>query len=420
MSASIVFKQVLDILDQHLDNRVDESSRERIALLVLGIIRSKSASPSRIAEAIEELGLTNASAESIERRVRRIENDPEISAITCFHPFARARLAWGRPRELLIILDPTTQDDRVVMVEASVWYRARALPLAWVVWPANQPLQGDRFWKRIDALLSVVENLLPKGTPVTWLADRAFGTPAFIDLIVARGWDYIVRVQDQTLCKDTKGISCCVSELVKRSGQRAKMRGKVFKKYGWRDASVVVFWGRRYEGPLCLVSNLPPKWSLIYTYRRRYPIEATFRNYKSYGWHWEQGQVTDIQHVERLLVGMALATWVVLFAGTQVATEQIAKSPTGKRRTVPWIGKRSLFHLGLQRMCCLLNGSCHISLQWEFTDWDAPNWQQQIYFHHAHAFVALSRKRSLKRTMEGGGVFGCRGELFDNRRSKKE
>jgi hypothetical protein len=133
MSASTIYNQVYQLLDQHLSEQVSESSRERITLLVLGIIRAENASPARIAQALAQLGLTNATTESIERRIRRIENDDDLSATLCFQPFAKERLAFGRPHELLLILDPTTQEDRVVMVTASVWYRGRTLPLAWLV-----------------------------------------------------------------------------------------------------------------------------------------------------------------------------------------------------------------------------------------------------------------------------------------------
>jgi hypothetical protein len=374
-------------LDQHFSEQVSVSSRERITLLVLGIIRSQSASPARIAEALSELGLSNATTESIERRTRRIENDEQLTATLCFHPFAKERLAFGRPKELLLICDPTTQDDRVVMVTASVWYRGRALPLAWLVWPANVPLEGDGFWERIEQLLDTVATILPCDVPVTWLADRAFGTPAFTDLVTSRGWCYIVRAQGQTKCEDVNGRCCQLSQLVNLQGKRAKLKGRVFKKRGWRDASVVVYWGYGHQKPLCLVSNLPPRWSLIHLYRRRYPIEALFRDYKSHGWHWEQGQVTDLEHLQRLLCGMALATWIALFCGTQVASEYLSQAPTGRRRTVPWVGKRSLFRLGLQRLLQLLSGSCQVTICWQLCHFSAPNWQKQIYFHHARAFV---------------------------------
>jgi hypothetical protein len=262
-----------------------------------------------------------------------------------------------------------------------------------MIWPANQPLKGDGLWERVDNLLDTVAKLLPVNIPVMWVADRAFGSPSFIDLLTAWGWSYIVRVVKTARCQDVKSICRQVSHLVQQPGQRAKMRGRVFKKRGWRSASVVVYWGKGYDTPLCLVSDLPPQWRLISIYRRRYPIEALFRDYKSHGWHWEQGQVKDPEHLQRLLVGMALATWVTMYVGTQVADEYLARPSTGNRRTVPWEGKRSLFHLGLRRMKKLLHGSCQVALQWQLTHWDAPNWQKQIHFHHARAYVLGPSKK---------------------------
>jgi len=394
MAAATTYRQVREWLEAHLDADVSETTRERIALLVIGIMRAESAAPARIAAALKKLGLTGAKTESIERRVRRIENDEQLDATLCLHRLARAQLRLGKQCSLLLSIDPTTQDDRVVMVSVGVWYRARSLPLAWVVWPANQPLTGPGFWERIEKLLDTVAELLPPGVPVTWVADRAFGTPAFTDLVTERGWHYVVRVQGQTRCQDRVGICRQVRHLVRLGGQRAKLRGQAFKSRGWREVSVVAYWGRRHKSPLCLVSDLPPRWYLIRLYQRRYAIEATFRDYKDAGWQWERGQVTDLAHVKRLLVGMALATWAALCAGTQCAAELLAEPPTGQRRTVPWDGKRSLFTLGLQRLHELLGGGCTTPLQWQLTDWDAPNWKQQLLGHHARAYVFALQKNA--------------------------
>jgi hypothetical protein len=385
MPAQIVHEQIKAELDRRVDAGVDPASRERLALLVSGMIEAESACPARIAAAIRKLGLSEAKTASIERQIRRIENDSELQASLCVHPFARAHLRAGKPKRLMLILDPTSQDKRVVMLSAAVWYRGRALPVAWACWPANTPLAGPRFWERVGALLAEVARLLPVGVHVTWLADRAFGTPAFTDQVAAYGWHWLVRVQGQTRFIDLAEHEQPVRDLVRGRGRRAKRRGWVFKKYGWREASVVAFWGRRHQAPLLLVSDLPASWELVAYYRQRYPIEAVFRDYKSSGWQWEKGQVVDLAHLERLLVGMALATWMVICVGAREAAQALQTEPTGKRRTVPYEGKRSLFTLGLQnftRWVEKLGALC-----WQLTDWDAPNWSHQIYSHHAHAFI---------------------------------
>lgn len=387
MSGRKLYCEVRRMLSTGLGPEVDESSRERLTLLVLGILKARSAAPARIAQALYVLRLSTAQVARIERRIRRIENDPEIRAKLCVHPFARWRLRYGRPQALTLILDSTLQEDRLVLLTVSVWYRGRALPLVWDVWPANQSLTGAGFWERVAALLAQAAALLPAGVAVTWLADRAFGTPGFTDLVEAHGWSYVVRTQGHTRCRDRLGREHPLCALVRLPGQRAKLRGQVFKKRGWRPAAVLVYWGRRAREPLCLVSNLGAHWRLVHLYRQRYAIEASFRDFKSHGWRWEQGQVTDLAHVHRLLVGMALALWIALAVGTQVAREVLQQPVSGQRRTLPWEGKRSLFSLGLLRLDAWFHDHCDQPLGWHFSDWQAPNWQTQLYHHLARAFV---------------------------------
>jgi hypothetical protein len=387
MAGPVLYRHVKQLFEHHVGSQISEASLDRLSLLVTGIINAKSAAPARIATAVQRLGLGPAKAESVERRIRRTENDPRVTAQMVLHPLARSLLLLGHPEELILILDPTTQEDKVVLVSVNIWYRGRSLPLAWTMWPANVPLKGTRLWQRVEALLDLVQPLLPKSVPVTWLADRAFGTPAFIDLLTARGWDYVVRVQRQTVCCDTRGRERSVGDLAPRRGSRGKMTGKVFKKRGWRAASVVAFWGPSHPQSLCLITNRPPRWFVIRLYRRRFPIEATFRDYKSAGWQWEHGQVTDLEHMERLLVGMAIAVWVAILAGGHVAQESLAQPPTGKRRTRPWIGKHSLFTIGLEALLAMVEGACPVLLPWKLTGWNEPNWQEQICGHHARAFV---------------------------------
>ena len=108
MPAASVYHEVRRLLKGHVDAQVDDASLERLSLLVVGMLEAERASPARIARALKKLGLSDAKPESIERRIRRIENDPDITAALCVHPLAQFQLRLGRPHELLLILDPTT------------------------------------------------------------------------------------------------------------------------------------------------------------------------------------------------------------------------------------------------------------------------------------------------------------------------
>ena len=373
-------------LNVHLPLAWGVQLRQRLVDLVAGILHSQSVRPARIAQSWQQLGVSDAQVDSLERRVRRIENDERLSAVACLHPLAQDYLRQADTQRLYLILDVTSHTDQVMLLMAAVWYRGQCLPLAWDTWTANVPLTGDRFWQRVAQVLAVVASLLPVGVEVVWLADRAFGTPHFTDLLQAYGWHFIVRVQGQTRFRNRVGHTWQLSELAGKH-HRAKGSGQVFKSSGWRQLSVVVYHGRRHQTSLCLVSDLPPAWAWVAIYRQRFAIECLFRSYKSHGWHWEQSQVRQPEHLERLLVGMALATWLTLLLGTQVAHEYLCQPATGKRTTAPSVSRLSLFQLGLQRLAWGWMQFTAGRFAWWLGDWAAPNWSDQIRQHHTFAFV---------------------------------
>jgi len=387
MSASSVYSLLRQHVLATLDPKLTVWSRERLVWLVMGMLAAKHASPARIARALFVLGLGDACAQSLERRVRRIQNDEQITAALCLHPFAKQHLALGRPKHLLLGIDATTQEDRLVMLTVAVWYRGRALPLAWEVWPGNQVLEGAGFWERVQALLAVVAPLLPVGVPVIWLGDRAFGTPAFTDRVQAYGWHFVVRIQHQTRFRDRLGEQGSVGAWLREPHQRRKGEYALFKKAGWRALSLVGHWGAGHRLPLCVVSDLPTGWYLLHLYRRRFAIEGMFRDLKSSGWEWEAGQVKDIEHVKRHLVGMALAMWVMLLVGSLVAKEVLERRASGQCRTRPWWGKFSLFTLGLDRWQQWLYTQPPRGQEWRLRDWEAPHWQAQCLAHQVRAYI---------------------------------
>lgn len=382
-----LYQEIEAQVDVHLPQDWHLELRGRLFMLLMGIILAKSCSPRRMAKALYQYGYSDAQETSLERQMRRIENDSRLSAQACVHPFARHHLRFGKPGELTLIIDPTTHTDKIVMLMVSVRYRGRSLPLAWDIWPANVPLKGAGFWARVEQLLAIVADLLPPNIPITWLADRAFGTPQFTDLLQPYGWYFIVRVQGQTRWRDCLGRERRIDSLVKRQGRRAKRQAEAFKKADWRRVSIVVYWSHQHKSPLCLVSNLKLSWHLISFYRFRYNIEAMFRDYKSQGWHWENSQVYDLAHTQVLLVGMALATWLTLMLGTQVAHEHLSRVPTGKRSTPPKISQSSIFQMGLERLQQWAVNNLRHPLAFWLSDWQAPNWKVQLTQHHRLAYI---------------------------------
>ena len=361
------------------------TTRKRVAFLVLGILLSGSVVQRLIGSKLRSYIGGSTSAESHERRLRRVLSDKSVSWEEVYAPTLKQVLKWQRAKRLTVLMDESGHSEVFRVLTAALWYRGRAIPLGWLSWEAQQPLQRS-YWEYVRDLLAMVESVLPKGPRVLIIADRAYGHPAFIDLVTPRGWDWLVRVQRQTCYRDARGKRTQLSRFLTKPGQRWRGRGWLFRKAGWRECSCVAYWSRSHREPLLLASSLAAEWDLIALYRLRGAIETLFRDWKSAGWHWEASQLRSPAQHDRLLVGMAWATLVVLCLGNQLANSLLTATPR-PRRTLPWHAKHSLFRLGLDQLDARLFDTDQTPLLWELADFDAPAWQRQVRERQTQAIV---------------------------------
>jgi len=370
--------------------QLPDASVERLALLATGVVLAGSCVVRRVAAALDVQGLTAASSpDSIERRLRRTLNDPHL-AVGIYEAALRRTIDWASLRRggwIVLALDDSSQDDRLHLLRVVLTYRGGSLPLAWALWEQNVAQPEGHYWQQVDAVLDRVATLLPAGLPIVLTGDRAFDIPPFVDRVQARGWHWAVRLKAEAAgrFRDHAGREVALRALVHRHlpgpGHRWKTRGQVFKKAGWRTASLVAVWGPGQAEPLVVLTDLRPRWAALQLYACRFWIEAGFRNDKSAGWQWEASQVKDRTHQEHLVLGMAWATLLTLCLGRQEAQARLANvtdpRPPGRHPPKPQPPRDSLFHLGLQAARRLLCRATQCALAWRLTDLDAPSWYAQ-------------------------------------------
>jgi hypothetical protein len=381
-----------------------DASLQRLALLATGIMLARSCVLRRVAQALDLHGLTGARwAASIERRLRRTLNDPHLT-VGRYQAALAATVDWRSLRRrqrggggLVLAIDDSSQADRVHLLRLVLPYWGGSLPLAWAVWPQNVRQPTGQYWAALERLLDQVAALLPRGVPVVLTGDRFFDIPPFVDRVQARGWHWAVRLKAQSdlHVRDHQGRAQPLRPLLQRHlpgpGRRWKMRGQVFKRAGWRAASVVAVWGPGQREPLVVLTDLPPRWAVLRVYDRRFWIEPGFRADKAAGWQWEASQVQNLAHQQRLLLGMAWATLLTLCLGQHQAqaqlADQAARPAAGRRPPKPQPPRDSLFRLGLQAALRLLLHAQAWPGPWRLTDLDRPSWHATWTAAMAYRFI---------------------------------
>jgi hypothetical protein len=170
-------------------------------------------------------------------------------------------------------------------------------------------------------------------------ADRGIGTsPDLIRQLEGLGLMYLLRVQGQTHLRLKTGRTQSLSSLVK-PGETWCGRAEVFKKAGWVRLDVRLEWRLGEKSPWCLVTNC--RWRRASDYALRAWQEQSFRDLKSFGFHWNTSHVWQPAHAQRLLFVLALAySWILSQAALHTAAERLSPS-----RHFP---RQSMFRRGLR------------------------------------------------------------------------
>lgn len=383
---------------------VRRTAIKRLALLAFGMIVCESCVLPRVAAKLAALKVTDASAPSIERRLRRTLNDKWLTPELCYEPMLRLAIDWQellrKRKPVLIIVDESGKEEEINLFRVSLAYRGTAVPLAWTNWLRPVKLEDGQYWKYVEQVLEQIARIIPKGLEVIVLADRAYDTPVFVDRIAAHGWHWLVRLKANGTARflDKRGREHAVAEVLrshlKSVGMRWKTRGSLFKAAGWRKVSIVAKWAVGQQEPLVVISDIPPRKNLLRLYSRRFWTEPGFRNDKKRGWQWEDSQVKAPERHQVLLLAMAWATLTVLCLGIKeakarcerLATANEARKAAGKKTLKAQHPCESIFVMGLRKAHYWICGAKE-TISWLLTDIDAPAWYKQWLQQHSYCYV---------------------------------
>ena len=315
-----------------------------LAAFSLGVMDSRRCTLSIVSEQLGVLG----KADSVERRLQRWLDNDRLERVPCQVQWVRWLVSkFDTQQRLTLLVDETKLSDHLSIMVVGLAYERRCLPLVWRcyapdAWPAGQV-------ELITALLQQVKAVLPAGVQVLIEADRGIGTSPDLVRVVTDTlhWHYLFRVQGTTHFQAAQQADSELRTLTTRGGKVYAASGQVFKGEGWLTSQVRVIWDAAFDEPWCLISDLPAVSGRQYA--KRNWQEQAFRDLKSGGWHWNDSQVWQPDHADRLLLVLSVAYALTLALGfrLQHQPELRAQVLRGHRQRYSW------FRLGLRLLSAL-------------------------------------------------------------------
>jgi hypothetical protein len=319
---------------------------ENISELVAVLAQARHVHLAKLAEKLDRAG----DEESRKQWIRRQLDNDTMDTLDIFKPLAQCVLQRLVGQAVYLILDPTDLDAERCTVMIMLAYRGRALPLIWMSFEIKPGAIGDT----VKLLFAELSQWLPEGVKVYLLADREFHGVNMLELIEDQGWTPIVRGMGTTGVTLADDQHCPMSDLAPAVGQMTFYDGVYLTAEQMGPFSLSTSCAPAQPGkkldPWFIISTDLAGPQIIYAYEKRFWIEETFRDFKSFGFHYDETGIQDPDRLDRLVLIIALACWWVMSVGIWLHRMGLRREVD--RAKAP---KLSLFQLGLRYINRLLH-----------------------------------------------------------------
>jgi hypothetical protein len=285
--------------------------KKTLSFFVLGMVLAGSAVLQRVAEVLQERGISEAKMTSIERRLARFLANDRIVVALIWKQFLAQLLPYFAGHKLRLVLDATPFQDEMTILYLGLLVHSRVLPIAWKVMAATTKWEEGQ-WAIVASLLDQLTPFLA-ATHCTLLADRGLAGFPLVKLCRDRGWHYLLRIENTHTCR--RWLAGQLEKQWHRFSSLVCKRG--YRWFGkalvWQEETIEAFvsiaWEEEFEEPWILISDEEAGWHKIQEYAWRMRVESTFQDSKSRGFNIEASWITDRARLERLLLVLFLAIW---------------------------------------------------------------------------------------------------------------
>jgi hypothetical protein len=291
---------------QTIGLRIGKSQRENLALWCQALAVSPNCHLATLALALPLLGRR----ENLIQRLRRFLGNEQVVAQACCGPVFAHLFGHWHGREVCLVMDRTDIEHRWSILTLGAAYRKRLLPLAWKVLPFGGTSELEQI-----ALLHQVHSYLPplEQVRIYFYGDCEFRAVALQQVCRRYHWHWQVGVKSDTYFRLGQGRWQTLQSLGLAQGQRLYLQDiYLTRKHNFGPLNLIADWSANQDYARYWVLDLPATPQAWRRGRKRFWIEPTFRDWKSYGFDLERSKIDDPHRLNELVLAIVLTTiWMI-------------------------------------------------------------------------------------------------------------
>ena len=255
------------------------------------------------------------------RHIQRFLSLRRLSVVLLWFPLIQQIITRhiAKGKQLIIALDRTQwKENNILMVSAI--YQKRALPIFWMVLEKK----GASHLREQQIVLRPVIKLF-KAHQLVVIGDREFHSIELAQWLHRQKVKFVFRQKKDTTFRQNRQKFKSLSQVEIYPGMKQFLTNiTLTQKKGFGRFNLAIYWKRKYKGkqeqsPWYLLTNLPDCETAVKIYRKRFGIEAMFKDCKTGGYNLEGSQASSDRLV-RLILLIALAMSDAWLQGQQNLT----------------------------------------------------------------------------------------------------
>ena len=272
--------------------------------IVSGMVVSKHCHLPKIAGKIQ----APIKQESTIAKLKRWLSNNDVNGNIYFSPLLDRLLPTLINGTAQLIIDGSVVGSNSACLMASLIYKNRTIPIAWIVGEGRKGHFDVGF--HIE-LLKTLKQILPADVQVTVIGDGEFDGVDFLETLDAYGWSFVVRAAKNAKFTQ-RGNEINLSKKLKPGERRSWVEVEFTNEY--YGPVMVTAWrpGKKNE-IIYLVSNRLTALEATQNYKKRQKIETFFSDLKTKGFHLQKSHLADLGKLGNLIITACIAyIWIVL------------------------------------------------------------------------------------------------------------